>query len=97
MTQLEVLQEIINGLVRLSYVQQETKLDDTPMPRDVIYVFSIPSGFYSITSKGMQALLEYNLAQKEKRNEFIFNVAKWLIPLIITIITSVIGWLFFTK
>ena len=95
--QLEVLQEIINGLVRLSYVQQETKLDDTPMPRDVIYVFSIPSGFYSITSKGMQALLEYNLAQKEKRNEFIFNVAKWLIPLIITIITSVIGWLFFTK
>lgn len=95
--QVEVLQEIINGLVRLSYVQQETKLDDTPMPRDVIYVFSIPSGFYSITSKGMQALLEYNLAQKEKRNEFIFNVAKWLIPLIITIITSVIGWLFFTK
>lgn len=95
--QLEVLQEIINGLVRLSYVQQETKLDDTPMPRDVICVLFIPSGFYSITSKGMQALLEYNLAQKEKRKDFILNLVKWLIPLIITIVISVVGWLFFTK
>lgn len=94
---LDVLQEIINGLVRLSYVQQETKLDDTPMPSDVICVLFIPSGFYSITSKGMQALLEYNLAQKEKRKDFILNLAKWLIPLIITIVTSVVGWLFFTK
>lgn len=95
--QLEVLQEIINGLVRLSYVQQETKLDDTPMPRDIICVLFIPSGFYSITSKGMQALLEYNLAQKEKRKDFILNLVKWLIPLIITIVISVVGWLFFTK
>lgn len=95
--QLDVLQEIINGLVRLSYVQQETKLDDTPMPRDVICVLFIPSGFYSITSKGIQALLEYNLAQKEKRKDFILNLAKWLIPLIITVVTSVVGWLFFTK
>lgn len=95
--QLEMLQESINGLVRLSYVQQETKLDDTPMPKNVINIFFIPSRFYSITSKGMQALLEYNLAQKEKRKDFILNLAKWLIPLIITIITSVVGWLFFTK
>lgn len=95
--QLEVLQEIINGLVRLSYVQQETKLDDTPMPKDVIYVFFIPSGFYSITPKGIQALLEYNLAQEEKRKEFIFNIFKWLISLIITIAIAVVGWLFFTK
>lgn len=93
--QLEVLQEIINGLVRLSYVQQETKLDDTPMPKDVIYVFFIPSGFYSITSKGMQAVLEYNLAQKEKRKDSILNLVKWSIPLIITIAIAVVGWLFF--
>lgn len=95
--QLEVLQEILNSLVRLSYVQQETKLDDTPMPKDIIYVFFIPSGFYSITSRGMLALAEYNLAQKEKRKEFIFNIFKWLIPLIITIAIAVVGWLFFTK
>lgn len=95
--QLEVLQEILNGLVRLSYVQQETKLDDTPMPKDVVYVFFIPSGFYSITPKGIQALLEHNHAQKEKRNEFIFNIFKWLISLIITIAIAVVGWLFFTK
>lgn len=95
--QLEVLQVIINGLVQLSYVQQETKLDDTPMPKDVIYVFFIPSGFYSITPKGIQALLEYNLAQEEKRKEFIFNIFKWLISLIITIAIAVVGWLFFTK
>ncbi len=94
---LDVLQEIINGLVRLSYVQQETKLDDTPMPRDVICVLFIPSGFYSITPKGTQALIEYNLAQKEKRKEFIFNIFKWLISLIITIAIAVVGWLFFTK
>lgn len=95
--QLEVLQEILNGLVRLSYVQQETKLDDTPMPRDVICVLFIPSGFYSITSRGMLALAEYKLTQKEKRNEFIFNVAKWLFSIIVTIVISVIGWFFFTK
>ena len=95
--QLEVLQEILNGLIRLSYIEQEHKLDDSSMPQDFTYVFFIPSGFYSITSRGMLALAEYKLTQKEKRNEFIFNVAKWLIPLIITIITSVIGWLFFTK
>lgn len=95
--QLEVLQVIINGLVQLSYVQQETKLDDTPMPKDVIYVFFIPSGFYSITPKGIQALLEYNLAQEEKRKEFIFNIFKWLISLIITIAIAIVGWLFFTK
>lgn len=95
--QLKVLQEILNGLVRLSYVQQETKLDDTPMPRDVIYVLFIPSGFYSITSRGMLALAEYKLTQKEKRNEFIFNVAKWLFSIIVTIVISVIGWFFFTK
>lgn len=95
--QLEVLQEILNSLVRLSYVQQETKLDDNPMPKDIIYVFFIPSGFYSITSRGMLALAEYNLAQKEKRKEFIFNIFKWLIPLIITIAIAVVGWLFFTK
>ena len=95
--QLEVLQEILNSLVRLSYVQQEPKLDDTPMPKDIIYVFFIPSGFYSITSRGMLALAEYNLAQKEKRKEFIFNIFKWLIPLIITIAIAVVGWLFFTK
>lgn len=94
---LEVLQEILNGLVRLSYVQQETKLDDTPMPKDIIYVFFIPSGFYCITPKGTQALIEYNLTQKEKRNEFIFNVAKWLFSIIVTIVIAVIGWLFFTK
>lgn len=95
--QLEVLQEILDGLVRLSYVQQETKLDDTPMPRDVICVLFIPSGFYSITSRGMLALAEYKLTQKEKRNEFIFNVAKWLFSIIVTIVISVIGWFFFTK
>lgn len=95
--QLKVLQEILNGLVRLSYVQQETKLDDTPMPRDVICVLFIPSGFYSITSRGMLALAEYKLTQKEKRNEFIFNVAKWLFSIIVTIVISVIGWFFFTK
>lgn len=95
--QLEVLQEILNWLVRLSYVQQETKLDDTPMPRDVICVLFIPSGFYSITSRGMLALAEYKLTQKEKRNEFIFNVAKWLFSIIVTIVISVIGWFFFTK
>ncbi|MFR1898696.1 MAG: hypothetical protein ACLS3B_03920 [Veillonella atypica] len=95
--QLEVLQEILNGLIRLSYIEQEHKLDDSSMPQDFTYVFFIPSGFYSITSRGMLALAEYKLTQKEKRNEFIFNVAKWLIPLIITIITSVVGWLFFTK
>ena len=94
---LEVLQEILNGLVRLSYIEQEHELDDPPMPQDVTYVFFIPSGFYSITSRGMLALAEYNLAQKEKRKDFILNLAKWLIPLIITIITSVVGWLFFTK
>ena len=95
--QLEVLQEILNGLVRLSYIEQEHELDDSSMPQDVTYVFFIPSGFYSITSRGMLALAEYNLAQKEKRKDFILNLAKWLIPLIITIITSVVGWLFFTK
>lgn len=94
--QLEVLQEILNSLVRLSYVQQETKLDDTPMPKDIIYVFFIPSGFYSITSRGMLALAEYKLTQKEKRNEFIFNVAKWLFPIIVTIAIAVIGWFFFS-
>lgn len=95
--QLEVLQEILNGLVRLSYIEQEHELDDSSMPQDVTYVFFIPSGFYSITSRGMLALAEYNLAQKEKRKEFIFNIFKWLIPLIITIAIAVVGWLFFTK
>lgn len=94
---LEVLQEILNGLVRLSYIEQEHELDDSSMPQDVTYVFFIPSGFYSITSRGMLALAEYNLAQKEKRKEFIFNIFKWLIPLIITIAIAVVGWLFFTK
>lgn len=95
--QLEVLQEILNGLVRLSYIEQEHELDDSSMPQDVTYVFFIPSGFYSITSRGMLALAEYNLAQKEKRKEFIFNIFKWLISLIITIAIAVVGWLFFTK
>lgn len=95
--QLEVLQEILNGLIRLSYIEQERELDDSSMPQDVIYVFFIPSGFYSITSIGMLALAEYNLAQKEKRKDFIFNVAKLLFPIIVTIVIAVIGWLFFTK
>ena len=95
--QLEVLQEILNGLVRLSYIEQEHELDDSSMPQDVTYVFFIPSGFYSITSRGMLALAEYKLTQKEKRKEFIFNICKWLISLIITIAIAVGGWLFFTK
>lgn len=95
--QLDVLQEILNGLIRLSYIEQERELDDSSMPQDVIYVFFIPSGFYSITSRGMLALTEYKLTQKEKRNEFIFNVAKLLFPIIVTIVISVISWLFFTK
>lgn len=37
--QLEVLQEILNGLVRLSYIEQEHELDDSSMPQDVTYVF----------------------------------------------------------
>lgn len=95
--QLEVLQEILNGLIRLSYIEQEHELDDSSMPQDVTYVFFIPSGFYSITSRGILALAEYNLAQKEKRKDFIFNVAKLLFPIIVTIVIAVIGWLFFTK
>ena len=95
--QLEVLQEILNGLIRLSYIEQEHELDDSSMPQDVTYVFFIPSGFYSITSIGMLALAEYNLAQKEKRKDFIFNVVKLLFPIIVTIFIAVIGWLFFTK
>lgn len=93
--QLEVLQEILNGLIRLSYIEQEHELDDSSMAQDVTYVFFIPSGFYSITSRGMLALAEYKLTQKEKRNEFIFNVAKWLFPIIVTIAIAVIGWFFF--
>lgn len=95
--QLDVLQEILNGLIRLSYIEQERELDDSSMPQDVIYVFFIPSGFYSITSRGMLALAEYKLTQKEKRKEFILNICKWLISLIITIAIAVVGWLFFTK
>ena len=38
--------------------------------------FYIPSGFYSITSRGMLTLAEYKLIKKEKRNEFIFIVIK---------------------
>lgn len=95
--QLDVLQEILNGLIRLSYIEQERELDDSSMPQDVIYVFFIPSGFYSITSRGMLALAEYKLTQQEKRKEFIFNICKWLISLIITIAIAVVGWLFFTK
>lgn len=94
--QLEVLQEILNGLIRLSYIEQEHELDDSSMAQDVTYVFFIPSGFYSITSRGMLALAEYKLTQKEKRNEFIFNVAKWLFPIIVTIAIAVIGWFFFS-
>lgn len=94
--QLEVLQEILNGLIRLSYIEQEHELDDSSMAQDVTYVFFIPSGFYSITSRGMLALAEYKLTQKEKRNEFIFNIAKWLFPIIVTIAIAVIGWLFFS-
>ena len=66
------------------------------MAQDVTYVFFIPSGFYSITSRGMLALAEYKLTQKEKRNEFIFNIAKWLFPIIVTIAIAVIGWFFFS-
>ena len=95
--QLEVLQEILNGLIRRSYIEQERELDDSSMPQDVIYVFFIPSGFYSITSRGRLALTEYKLTQKERRNEFIFNVAKLLFPIIVPIDIAVIGWLFFTK
>ena len=94
--QLEVLQEILNGLIRLSYIEQEHELDDSSMAQDVAYVFFIPSGFYSITSRGMLALAEYKLTQKEKRNEFIFNIAKWLFPIIVTIAIAVIGWFFFS-
>lgn len=94
--QLEVLQEILNGLIRLSYIEQEHELDDSSMVQDVTYVFFIPSGFYSITSRGMLALAEYKLTQKEKRNEFIFNIAKWLSPIIVTIAIAVIGWFFFS-
>ena len=94
--QLEVLQEILNGLIRLSYIEQEHELDDSSMAQDVTYVFFIPSGFYTITSRGMLALAEYKLAQKEKRNEFIFNIAKWLFPIIVTIAIAVIGWFFFS-
>lgn len=94
--QLEVLQEILNGLIRLSYIEQEHELDDSSMAQDVTYVFFIPSGFYSITSRGMLALAEYKLTQKEKRNEFIFNIAKWLFPIIVTIAIAVIGWSFFS-
>lgn len=94
--QLEVLQEILNGLIRLSYIEQEHELDDSSMAQDVTYVFFIPSGFYSITSRGMLALAEYKLTQKEKRNEFIFNIAKWLFPIIVTIAIAVIGWFFFS-
>ena len=43
--QLEVLQEILNGLIRLSYIEQEHELDDSSMAQDVTYVFFIPSGF----------------------------------------------------
>lgn len=94
--QLDMLQEILNGLIRLSYIEQERELDDSSMPQDVIYVFFIPSGFYSITSRGMLALAEYKLTQKEKRKEFIFNIAKWLFPIIVTIAIAVIGWFFFS-
>lgn len=93
----EVLQEILNNLVRLSYVEQEHELDNTPPPPGVISIFFIPTGFYSITPRGMYALTEYNITQKETLNKVIINTVKWLTPIIVTIIIAVVGWLFFPK
>jgi hypothetical protein len=91
--QLEVLQETLNNLVHLSYVEQDHELDNTPMPPNVVSIFFIPTGFYSITPKGMHALAEYNITQKETRKKAIISIVKWLIPLIFT----VVGWFCFTK
>ena len=62
---LEVLQEILNNLVRLSYVEEEQELDNTPTPPDVIYIYFIPTGFYSIMPRDMKALTEYDITQKK--------------------------------
>lgn len=94
---LDVLQEILNNLVHLSYVEEEHELDNTPMPPGVISIIFIPTGFYSITPRGMYALTEYNITQKETQKKVIINTIKWLIPIIVTIIIAVIGWIFFPK
>ena len=44
----------------------------------------------------MLALEEYNITQKEKRKKVIISTVKWLIPIFVTIIIAVVGWLFFT-
>lgn len=94
---LEVLQEILNNLVRLSYVEEEHELDNTPTPPEVIYIYFIPTGFYSITPRGMHALEEYKITQRETLKKVIINTIKWLIPIIVTIIIAVVGWIFFPK
>lgn len=44
----EVLQEILNNLVRLSYVEQEHELDNTPPPPGVISIFLFLQDFIQL-------------------------------------------------
>ena len=50
--QLEVLQEVLNNLVKLSYVEQEHELDNTPMPPNVISIFSFLQAFIRLHQEG---------------------------------------------
>jgi len=45
----------------------------------------------------MHALEEYKITQRETLKKVIINTIKWLIPIIVTIIIAVVGWIFFPK
>lgn len=49
--QLEVLQETLNNLVHLSYVEQDHKLDNTPMPPNIVSIFLFLQAFIQLRQK----------------------------------------------